>query len=337
MVEPRKPGADSASEEEAAAPPAPPAAAVPPSWRLLPWALTPALGVLALTLSWLHGSLLIAAAGMGFLMAGAVAETFREGSLLQDLLEDPPPRPSGTLPRVQPPAAGSKAVGGVPAALARIEEFPPLAEPEPALYQRDTSRIHYGRLDFELTRKATALKVSSAKDRLAQKLGQEGLDRAFEVHTNDLDFVREWVGSEHVARILLELRRLVGESRLEVRLEDGRFRVTSPGLPREWCRELFLERAEWLADRLSTMMVTRRILAGRGPRPDAPLAEDAFEVLAATAAGEARCKICGEAIEHEVIRCRRCETPHHLACWEYNDGCSVYGCRSRRFQPDADP
>jgi len=30
----------------------------------------------------------------------------------------------------------------------------------------------------------------------------------------------------------------------------------------------------------------------------------------------------------EVIDCPRCDTPHHKECWDYNDGCAVYGCKA---------
>lgn len=46
---------------------------------------------------------------------------------------------------------------------------------------------------------------------------------------------------------------------------------------------------------------------------------------------DAQCRICGEAFETEIVSCRRCKTPHHRECWEYNGGCSTYGCRETVF------
>jgi len=43
------------------------------------------------------------------------------------------------------------------------------------------------------------------------------------------------------------------------------------------------------------------------------------------------CKVCGDAIEHEMVCCHRCKTPHHLDCWTYNGACSVYGCLETRY------
>lgn len=44
---------------------------------------------------------------------------------------------------------------------------------------------------------------------------------------------------------------------------------------------------------------------------------------------EAVCPVCGEAIGVAPTRCRICDAPHHFDCWEYNDGCGVYGCNAQ--------
>mgnify|MGYP006286295991 CR=1 FL=1 len=44
------------------------------------------------------------------------------------------------------------------------------------------------------------------------------------------------------------------------------------------------------------------------------------------------CRICGELIYFNRIFCARCETPHHLDCWQYNNGCSVYACGCRDYK-----
>ena len=43
------------------------------------------------------------------------------------------------------------------------------------------------------------------------------------------------------------------------------------------------------------------------------------------------CQICGEKIVSDMVYCRRCFTPHHLECWQYNGLCSTYGCRETRY------
>jgi len=45
----------------------------------------------------------------------------------------------------------------------------------------------------------------------------------------------------------------------------------------------------------------------------------------------ARCMVCGEGLESNVVYCRSCRTPHHRDCWTYSGGCSTYGCREKSF------
>ena len=40
------------------------------------------------------------------------------------------------------------------------------------------------------------------------------------------------------------------------------------------------------------------------------------------------CLVCGVSLEEEIRTCTRCETPHHIDCWEYSQGCAVFGCKS---------
>jgi Prokaryotic RING finger family 1 len=48
--------------------------------------------------------------------------------------------------------------------------------------------------------------------------------------------------------------------------------------------------------------------------------------------GAPTCKVCGDPIdESEIVVCASCNTPHHLACWEYADGCSIFGCKGKSF------
>jgi len=40
------------------------------------------------------------------------------------------------------------------------------------------------------------------------------------------------------------------------------------------------------------------------------------------------CLVCGEPLGSPVVVCSRCDTPHHRECWDYNEGCAVYGCKA---------
>ncbi len=42
------------------------------------------------------------------------------------------------------------------------------------------------------------------------------------------------------------------------------------------------------------------------------------------------CQVCGEPLcDRAVVQCRKCNTMHHLECWRFNKGCSMYGCGCR--------
>ena len=42
---------------------------------------------------------------------------------------------------------------------------------------------------------------------------------------------------------------------------------------------------------------------------------------------ENHCPICACSIDAEPVLCPRCGTAHHDDCWEYNEGCAVFGCK----------
>ena len=45
----------------------------------------------------------------------------------------------------------------------------------------------------------------------------------------------------------------------------------------------------------------------------------------------AQCRVCGDVMESDIVYCRRCKTPHHRECWDYNGACSTYGCREVQY------
>ena len=47
---------------------------------------------------------------------------------------------------------------------------------------------------------------------------------------------------------------------------------------------------------------------------------------------EVICRVCGEEILENLVFCRRCKTPHHRECWQYNGVCSVFACGETHFQ-----
>lgn len=45
------------------------------------------------------------------------------------------------------------------------------------------------------------------------------------------------------------------------------------------------------------------------------------------------CQVCGSPVDEDRNRvfCRRCRTPHHLDCWEFNKMCSTFACGESMF------
>jgi hypothetical protein len=46
---------------------------------------------------------------------------------------------------------------------------------------------------------------------------------------------------------------------------------------------------------------------------------------------DAKCPVCGDLIEDDLVFCSRCKTPHHGECWKYNGKCATYACGETQF------
>jgi hypothetical protein len=58
----------------------------------------------------------------------------------------------------------------------------------------------------------------------------------------------------------------------------------------------------------------------------APASAVEFAIVATGTDQAALCPVCSVAVTEDPHPCPRCETIHHLDCWEYNEGCTTYGC-----------
>ncbi len=45
------------------------------------------------------------------------------------------------------------------------------------------------------------------------------------------------------------------------------------------------------------------------------------------------CRVCGDKVgeKDQIVKCDKCQTPHHRECWKYNGKCSVFGCGNLTF------
>ena len=45
-----------------------------------------------------------------------------------------------------------------------------------------------------------------------------------------------------------------------------------------------------------------------------------------------RCQVCSHPMAPDSkVRCRRCRTPHHPDCWDFNGGCATFACGEKMF------
>ena len=96
------------------------------------------------------------------------------------------------------------------------------------------------------------------------------------------------------------------------------------------------ERAQRFAARAGELEAALR--RGEQPAPTKPEAAGASVVVPLSAMAVARaardggtCPFCQTRIVagEEYLTCPSCKTPYHADCWEYNNGCAVYGCNVR--------
>ena len=156
--------------------------------------------------------------------------------------------------------------------------------------------------------------VSSPSD---IRIGDDEFDARYVVKSNDEKFAREFL--DGAARQALEdLRNLLGNDRILVSLNSSRLMVrkesvisTSDDL------SVFSDLAGRLHDRIELLWERA----------------SGIEILDGASEGEApKCQICGSDIAEEArVNCRRCGTPHHKDCWEFNGQCSTYACGEKRF------
>ena len=152
------------------------------------------------------------------------------------------------------------------------------------------------------------------------RIGDDEFDRRYVVKANDAKFAREYL--DGAARQALEdIRNLLGNDRILVSLNSSRLMVRKESvIAGADDLSVFADLACRLQDRIELFWQRAsgiEILDESAPEPDA---------------AAPTCQICGSEIAPEVrVNCRRCSTPHHKDCWEFNGQCSTYACGEKRF------
>lgn len=151
------------------------------------------------------------------------------------------------------------------------------------------------------------------------KLGDEAFDARYAVKSNDVRFAREFLDGP-TRQALEDLRHLLAADRLLVSLNSSRLLVRKESVianPDDL--GVFADLAGRLQGRIDILWQRASGIEILDPSPQAPGALP-------------NCQVCCSAIPPETrVDCRRCGTPHHKDCWEFNGQCSTYACGEKRF------
>jgi hypothetical protein len=149
------------------------------------------------------------------------------------------------------------------------------------------------------------------------RVGDPEFDARYVVKSNDEKFSKEFL--DGAARQALEdLRNLLGNDRILLSLNSSRLMIRKESvISRTDDLSVFADLAGRLHDRIEVLWERA----------------SGIEILDGAGDGDApKCQICGSDITEEArVNCRRCGTPHHKDCWEFNGQCSTYACGEKRF------
>lgn len=148
------------------------------------------------------------------------------------------------------------------------------------------------------------------------EVGDRPFDAAFVLKSSDESFLREFLTAD-VRQRIADIERIDRIADVAIHARPGNLavrrlrRVDSPPDLRQ-----FYEASVAIAEALARTCFAR--VASMGG-------------TAALPAARGTCLVCGEDLSGRlVVSCRRCRTPHHRDCWQYNGRCAVYGCAGRR-------
>lgn len=148
----------------------------------------------------------------------------------------------------------------------------------------------------------------------SMRIGSVAFDEQYVIQTDTPDEARRFLSTGvqwHIDRIC----RLMGNGDVYVRVERGIITVRKRPFIRLYpdLEQLVRLSLELYEQALLTQNAGIAYVAGEGP--DGPVI----------------CKVCGDDLDHEVVICHRCQTPHHRECWQYYGACSTYGCGETKF------
>ena len=151
------------------------------------------------------------------------------------------------------------------------------------------------------------------------QLGDPGFDPRYVVKSGDAAFARELLDAGSRQGIE-DLRNLLGNDRILVSVNASRLMVRKQSILGDLNDlTIFADLSGRLYDRI--WKYWQRASGIEILEDDAPSA----------ATEDPLCPVCGSRILREDrVTCRRCRTPHHQDCWEFNGQCSTYACGEKR-------
>jgi hypothetical protein len=193
------------------------------------------------------------------------------------------------------------------------------SDPSPQFYTQLTFTIPAGwphRLEiFPQRYKDDDVKYLNVDD---IRVGDEAFDPRFVVKSDDAKFARDYLDAG-ARKAVEDLRSLQGNDKILISINSSRLMVRKHSILSE-LNDLtaFAELSVGLNDRLCLFWQK----------------ESGIEILEENVSAPAPdpvCQVCNSAVPADVrVYCRRCKTPHHKDCWEFNGQCSTYACGEKR-------
>jgi hypothetical protein len=152
------------------------------------------------------------------------------------------------------------------------------------------------------------------------EVGYRTFDDHFIVKSDDIETVRNFLNAA-VQQELIKLKQLRRNDHIYLSMNSSRLLIKKLSLLNRLEDVIaFYESSGRICDEVMTLLGA----SGAG----------AIQILDVSFDGAVEtptCQVCGDEVTSNKVICRRCHTPHHRDCWEYNGGCSVYACKERRY------
>ncbi len=148
------------------------------------------------------------------------------------------------------------------------------------------------------------------------RVGDDVFDPRYVVKSDDESFAREFLDVP-TRRVVEDLRNIKGNDKILISLNASRLMVRK--------HSILGELSDLTAFAELSCRVYDRLVSSFQRASGIEIVE---EGVGAEAADDPVCQVCGVAVPRDG---RRCRTPHHKDCWEFNGQCSTYACGEKRF------